>query len=249
MNLIGHNYIAYKLIGHVSPLTILGSHIPDFVPFLPSSVFTFEEIHEDHEELLNFIKQKYPTKTDLPLSMMCHSVKYGADELNREIDNMLLIDNQELESYLIHKIMEMSEITINSAKARLHNYLWCGVDFYLIKNSPQNITKTMAEEFTKIDFRDSAVILSDHYKKDVKIVEQNLRDHFTIITKASFTSEEGFAQSWTKFLNRLPEKDSVTPDKARDLINEIFLKFESEWERVLEVTYKHVKQKMEIYAL
>ena len=96
MNIIGHNYIAYKLLGKITPNTFLGSHIPDFVPFLPSSVFSFDEIHENHERLLKFVQKKYPDAVDLPLSMLCRSVKHGADEYNREIDEWLLKENEEL---------------------------------------------------------------------------------------------------------------------------------------------------------
>ncbi len=35
----------------------MGSYLPDIVPFVPNSVFEFEEIHEGGEKFLDFLDQ------------------------------------------------------------------------------------------------------------------------------------------------------------------------------------------------
>lgn len=60
MNVIGHPYIASKVFGRLTEDLVLGSFISDIVPFVPSSVFEFEEIHEGGEKFLELIFPKQP---------------------------------------------------------------------------------------------------------------------------------------------------------------------------------------------
>lgn len=133
MNILGHNYIAFRVIGHLNELTIAGSEIPDLVPFVPDSVFTFEEIHESGDDLLRFLDATYPEKRDLAISMMCHSVKFGADAFNSDIDTWLIGDDDKLKKSLATKIADCASIPYEVAyHNRLHNYLWGGLDVYLM---------------------------------------------------------------------------------------------------------------------
>lgn len=245
MNILGHNYIAFRLLGHVSPNTLLGSHIPDFVPFLPSSIFTFEEIHENNEDLLKFVGTNYPKSLDLPLSMLCHSIKYGADEYSREIDTWLLENNEKLEDKLSKMISKASNITYETARGpRLHNYLWCGVDLYLIKNNPDNIVKKLVSSLDNINYKNTAHILGDYYKKDVKGVETNLRQHFGLLKSETFQNTKGFTEFWSKFLLPLKENDNLDIKEGIKLLEFIYKTFEDEWENIMNQVEQKVKQKM-----
>lgn len=245
MNLIGHNYIAYKTLGHVSPDIILGSHIPDIVPFLPSTVFTFEEIHEDCDGLLEFISKSYPNNKDLPLSMMCHSVKFGVDEYNRKIDEWLLNNN----TYLTHKISKMiaraSGVDYETAKGpRLHNYLWCGIDLYILINNPDSITNKLSNSFNEIDLKKAAVILSSYYQKDRGQVESNLVKHFETITSSTFNNLPDYMKFWKSLLSNLKEGDNLDVDKGTELLNYIYKAFEAQWPEILSRTSSLVLNKM-----
>ena len=245
MNLIGHNYISYRVLGRVSPYTFLGSHIPDFVPFLPSSVFTFDEIHENHEDFLKFVEANYPFAIDLPLSMMCHCAKYGADKYNREIDAWLLKDNENLLNELAQLISQASGISYETALGpRLHNYLWCGVDVFLIKNDPQNIIQKLIDAFERVNYNEAARILSSFYGKDIVVVEENLKTHFEPINEDTFQSIEGFTRFWKVFLSPLKEGDNLDLTEGEDLLNEIYSMFENEWESVIDRVETGVSESM-----
>lgn len=245
MNLVGHNYIAGKVLGQVSPNTLLGSHIPDFVPFLPSSIFSFEEIHENHEELLGFMEEKYPKMTDLPLSMMCHSVKYGADEYNRIIDDWLLSDNEKLTNTLSNMIAESSNITYETARGpRLHNYLWCGVDLFLIKNNPDGITTKLIDALDTIDYSKTSEVLAEFYGKDKSGVKSNLKEHFKHIKTETFQNTEDFTIFWSKFLSPLKEGDHLDVSKGTELLEFIYKEFEPKWIDIMDRVESKVRKKM-----
>ncbi|MBU1126840.1 hypothetical protein KKF11_00640 [Patescibacteria group bacterium] len=250
MNLIGHNYISYKTLGHINANTLIGSHLPDFVPFLPSSVLNFKEVHENHQELLNFIAKNYPSFIDIPLSMMCHSVEFGADEYNKDIETWLLENNKDLKNKIARMITKASNISYETAYGpRLHNYLWCGIDFYLIKNNPENITDKFAEELKNINYPETAEILADFYKKGPKDIENNLRDHFTIINFETFRNEKSFTIFWSKFLSSLQEGDSLDINKGINLLEFIYETFESKWKNILEKTENKVGEKTKRFII
>ncbi|MFH1668104.1 MAG: hypothetical protein ABH884_03745 [Candidatus Komeilibacteria bacterium] len=234
MNLLGHNYIAYKVLGSISPYTLIGSHIPDFVPFLPSSVFKFEEIHENQEDFLNFVRKNYPEANFLPLSMMCHSVKYGADKYNREIDTWLLEGRDDLADEISRMITESSGVSFETARGpRLHNYLWCGADLYLINNNPDGLTDKLVSSLENIDYDYVSEIFAKFYGKDKKLIRQNLLDHFKFITSETFKDVSAFVKFWSKFLSPLREGDNLDTEKGAELLKFIYREFEDDWEKII----------------
>ena len=64
MNLIGHNFIAKKVLGRYNSLIAAGCHLPDMVPFLRDSLLTFGEIHESPETVYNYLKENNKENLD-----------------------------------------------------------------------------------------------------------------------------------------------------------------------------------------
>ena len=66
--------------------------------------------------------------------MLLHGAKYGADGFNHQIEDWLLKNNDSLRNQLAEEIVNCSSVTIEVArKWRMHNYLWCGFDLYILK--------------------------------------------------------------------------------------------------------------------
>jgi hypothetical protein len=239
VNIIGHNYIAYKVLGVFDKYTYAGSHIPDLVPYLPSTVFEFNEIHENHEGFLDFIKEKHPKMVNLPLSMMCHSLKYGTDKFNQDIEVWLLNHDEKLKYKISKKISEISKVSFETSRAsRLFNYLWCGFDIYLMKKNPDRIIDKLVYIQNDLDLKEMAHILAEYYKKNPFEVEQNLKDHFKL-DKNIFESVENYTKYFKEHLGTLKEKDDLDTEKGKELIEFIFQVFEEEWEKILtDVTQK-----------
>jgi hypothetical protein len=233
VNIIGHNYIAYKVLGVFDKYTYAGSHIPDLVPFLPSSVFKFNEIHENHEGLLEFIKEQYPKAVNLPLSMMCHSYKYGTDKFNTDIVVWLLNHDEKLKDKIANKIASISNVPFEIARGgRLHNYLWCGFDIYLMKKNTDRIVDKLIYIQKDLDLKEIAHILSEYYKKNPFDVEKNLKDHFRV-NQESFKSVEGYTKTYKEYLSVLSEGDDLNIEKGQELLEYIDEVFENEWEVIL----------------
>jgi len=134
MNILGHAYVAVKALSGKKSLLITGSLLPETSPFILNNPFTWKEIHESGDKFLKFLDSHYPDKRDLALGIMAHSVKYGADKYNRDIEKWLLKDNLKLKRKLALRIVDCSSISLKVAEeARMHNYLWGGVDVFLLQ--------------------------------------------------------------------------------------------------------------------
>ena len=90
MNILGHNYMAKLVLNKYNPNIAAGCHLPDLVPFLKGSTLSFEEIHESPEQVYVYHDKNDNSAIDLALGLMTHSVKFGADKFNRDIDIWLL---------------------------------------------------------------------------------------------------------------------------------------------------------------
>lgn len=242
MNLLGHNYIAFKLLGMVDKETFVGSHVPDFVPFLPTSVLTFDEIHEGGKGFYEFIKKAYPQHIKLPLAMLCHSKQFGADEYNRDIETWLLNNDLSLFNKLSGLILQTSNIS--ELGARMHNYLWCGVDMYLLKHGDPKFITSLQELSGTFDFNLYATMLGQYFNKDSLSILKNLTDFFSPITKDTFQSPLGYAKFWKVFISALPDHDCFDIAQGTQLFEFIYDRFEDKWPAIIAKVEKLVSAKL-----
>lgn len=243
MNFYGHSYVAFKVLGRLNNLIAAGAHIPDFVPFIPDSVFTFEEIHEGGDEFLKFLQKKHPDKADLALAMMTHSVKYGADVFNREINKWLLEGKNDLEERLIQDIMDCAQIDRKATGPRMHNYLWVGMDLHIFYNN-KDFVNELLEAHKKIDHDEIAKLLAEGYNKNFNDVKRMVDYMFNQVTPETFLSVEGYAKTFRDFVKGLKEGDNVDIDKAVELFEFIYNEFIDQWKGILEKIINHVSENM-----
>lgn len=233
MNVLGHPYVAWKVVGRLNKYLVAGSHLPDLVPFVPNSIFSFEEIHESPEKVLRFLEKKYPYARDLALGMMTHSVKFGADKFSREIEEWLLADNTNLRNELLQDILDSTGVGLETAKKLLHNYLWCGVDVHLLK-AKLELVRDLAETHQLIDLEETSRILSECFKKDEKEVRRMVDYFFLPLKPGQLVSVKGLVEIWKKHAAGLKEKIVVDEEKTLQLAEKIYALFEDRWEGILE---------------
>lgn len=244
MNLLGHEYVAASVIGHNSPWLVAGSELPDLVPFVPQSVFSFSEIHEGLAALLPFVRKEAPFAEDLILGALAHSVAYGADAFNSQIAEWLLGSNDALRQELARDIVNCSGVSYEVAlKNRLHNYLWIGIDLYLLKNKPAFI-KEFRANFSQIDFPRVISLLAKGFQKDESEVGQAVNYYFSHITLERLTSFAGFVAIWQEVMAGLSEKDVIDVEKTKVLFEKIYTLFENEWGTILERVIADVRSRM-----
>ncbi len=70
INYFGHTWVAFQAIKRHDPYLLAGSHIPDLVPYVTNSVFTFDEIHESGDSLYQFLKENHPGCINLALGIL-----------------------------------------------------------------------------------------------------------------------------------------------------------------------------------
>lgn len=233
MNIFGHNYIASRVLGRLNKYTIAGSQLPDIVPFVPNSVFSFEEIHEGGDILLDFLKREFPQKKDLALAMMAHSVKYGADKFNKEVDQWLLGNDQGRKAQIVSKISAYSKVNLEvAAKYRLHNYLWAGLDVYLLDNK-KDFVESFFQNVPLVDVREIADILAKCFCKNPKRVLADVQKCLSPVQKLE-PNLDSLVRWWQRTAKDLPEGDRIDIDKTASLLLEIEREFLPEWESVLQ---------------
>jgi len=242
MNYLGHSWVALKATNRQDSLLIAGSHLPDLVPFVPNSIFTFEQIHESGDLLLDFLRKNHPDKTSLALGIVSHSVRYGADKFNPEIEKLLNLDENSAED-LAQLISKASAVSYEIARgARMHNFLWTGIEMYLSKN--QQFTHDLEQLNQEINYREVSQLLSGFFHLDEPLVYQEIESFFRKTTKVAKDQFE-LANQWRDIAVGLPEGDNVDVDKTATLIAYIYDKFANQWEGLLNQVTSTVKRNME----
>ncbi len=249
MNILGHPYIAFKVTGRINKYLAAGSHLPDIFPFASTTLFSFEEIHEGGERFLNYLNNNCPDKTDLAIGMIAHSVKRGADKFNSEIEDWLLFEKPDLKEELAKQIVDCSSVDIEIArKARLHNYLWTGIDLYVLKKE-----KTFMGDLTKahleMETDEISNILARAFLKDEDKVKKIVSSFFKpLYPPGIICSVSGLAQIWKNVLAGLPENDKVDEEKTIKFFDKIYYLFENQWEEILDRVAKDVRFRMKKFT-
>lgn len=249
MNLIGHNYIAKRVLGRHNTLIATGCHLPDIAPFVKDSEFSFEEIHESPEKVFTYLQKNNLDYLDLALGMLTHSVKFGADKFNRDIEVWLLDNNEKLKTEIAQMIVEMSGVSLEVAEgSRLHNYLWCGVDFYIIGVYPSFIAD-LKNAYKNVDVAKIAQILSVIFNKSKEKVQNNVQRLLSDIIKHDIKTKNGYVSFLKEFLSNLPEKDNIDVDKAVGVIHRIEMMFHNEWENIIDKVTTDTKLRIDDFYL
>ena len=171
------------------------------------------------------------------------------DKYNRDIDTWLVGKDSKLLDGITQKIVACSEIPLETAKgSRIHNYLWCGLDFYIINKFPE-FTQEIQNAYAEIDIEETSKILAGTYKKDLTSVKNNLRDNLELLNKHDITSPGGCMAFWKDFVSQLPERDNVNAKKATTCVNYIYTTFDKQWPKVIDKVTKDIKIRMSEFII
>ncbi len=240
MNVIGHPYVAKRVAGRLTGDLVLGSYYPDIVPFVPGSVFEFEEIHEGGKKLLDFLDKYSPGRRDLALGMLCHSAEFGADGFSRSIAERFESKREEYGK----RIAEASEISLEIAsRARFHNFLWWGVDVQLLRHR-RNFVEDLAKKISQIDVSEAASLLAECFDKEIADVSQDILFLLRSYTPERFLSIQGLVEIWANMAAGLPQGDNVNVEKAKRVFEDCARLLEDSWEEILEEIVVEVKNNM-----
>ncbi len=243
MNIIGHAYVASEVIGKMNPMVAFGSQIPDIVPFIDQNIFTFEEIHECNHVFWDFVQKNYPEQTDLPLAMMSHSVKYGADKFNKEIKDLLDVSKREIKN-LGEKITEASKVDYQTAVGpRLHNYLWGGMDVYLLKNKPE-FACNFQVNLLKVNLNFVSKIIAEGYDKNFDEVKKILNQYYNFFDEGKISSTEDLVRILKRKTAMLPEGDKININFGVDIPELIYEMYKFRWPGILEKVIKSTQKRM-----
>ncbi|MFH1561494.1 MAG: hypothetical protein ABID04_02860, partial [Patescibacteria group bacterium] len=222
MNILGHPFVACTVLKKVNWQIVAGSILPDIVPFVPQSVFSFEEIHENPERFLFFLEKNYPSEKDLALGMMTHSVKFGADRFSPMIEKRLLGTDLKARKQLANKIVDCSGVSLEMAQtARIHNYLWAGFDVYLLKQK-SDLVEEIRSVCQEIDQDRTTDLLAEWAKKDRFRVRKIVAVLFDFLKFDPFASVSCLVSGYKSFFAGLPEKDALIQGKTERLFEEIY---------------------------
>jgi len=206
VNILGHPYVADKSIGPLDKWLLTGSYLPDLVPFVPDSVFEFEEIHEGGERFLRFLDRHDPEKRNLALGMLTHGTKFGADKFSPDIEKRFEKNREDLAK----KIAAASGISIEVARGgRFHNFLWWGVDVQILRHEKEFMER-LCKVLPQINIAQTSTLLASCFEKEEPEVRRMLTYLFKPMVVENLTSVTGLARIWKEIAKGLPEHTSVT---------------------------------------
>lgn len=222
-------------------LLILGSLLPESFPFIKKNPFGLEEIHEGGERFLEFLDRRYPKSRDLALGILSHSKKFGADKWSERIED-LAGDSREDFLNGITQVSRWSNLMF--AKYRLHNFLWWGLDIWILRKKPDfvNEVKLVLKE---VNIDETSKLLTECFGRDYVQVKKAVATLFKKIYQwQDLTTVNGLAHIWQRQAAGLPEKDKVDPLKTAVLFEEIYFSFQNNWEGILERVITGVKKNL-----
>lgn len=241
MNILGHPLVTTEVCGRMNPDLVLGSYLPDIVPFVPNTVFEFEEIHEGGLEFLKYLEEHAPERRDIALGMLCHSAQHGADKYSRMLENQF----EEHRDELGEKIAVASNISLEMAKkARFHNYLWWGFDVQILRNWEQFCGR-LVYHISNIQEVEPAHQLAKCFGKNIALSWRDVNYILEPMTADRFWSVQGLAELWRDIAAGLPEKDEVDVKKTMKIFENCADLVEDRWENVLDEVVESVRTSLE----
>jgi hypothetical protein len=240
MNLIGHPYVAWKIFKPFTWHHIVGSYLPDLVPFVTTTLFSFDEMHEGGERFFQFLKEKEPEAIGLALGMLAHGVKYGADQYSRKLE----------EKYDDHRAKLVDEILLATPnltydmayKARFHNFLWWGIDVWIMNNE-NDFMLELRRASEEVNIGKVAKLISNCFNKDEGQVAEALSS-LEPIFHSPFKSTEELAQLWRGIARGLPEKDEVDVLRTGKLFEHIAEIESHDWRQILDEVVEGVRSNL-----
>ncbi len=230
MNAIGHPYVAKRVLGRLTGDLVLGSYLPDIVPFVSNSVFEFGEIHEGGEKFLELLSKRRPERRGLAWGMLCHGIEFGADKFSRSIVERF----EDKRGEYGKRIAKASGISLEMAsRSRFHNFLWWGVDVQILRRE-QGFVEDLAEKFSQIDAAGAATLLAECFGKEIADVSRDISFLLKPYTPERFRSVRGLVEIWANMAAGLPQKDQVDIDETEKIFEDCALLIEESLEDILE---------------
>jgi len=237
MNAIGHPYVAAKVLGRLTEDLVLGSYLPDIVPFVPKACFEFEEIHEGGKRFLDFLDNCHPERRDLALGMLCHGTEFGADRFSRDIEERFEDKREEYGK----RIAKASSISLETAsQARFHNFLWWGVDVQLLRYQ-RDFVEGLAGKFSQIDTSGAVALLAECFGKKVSDVSRDVSFLSRSYTPERFLSVRGLVEIWAGMAASLSQKDQVDIEETEKIFEDGARLLKDSWEDILEEVVAEVR--------
>ncbi len=241
MNILGHPLVTTEVCGRMSPDLVLGSYLPDIVPFVPNTVFEFEEIHEGGLEFLKYLEKHAPERRDVALGMLCHSAQYGADKHSRVLEERF----EEHRDSLGKRIADASNISLEVAKkARFHNYLWWGFDVQILRNR-ENFCGRLVYHLSNIFETEPAHQLAKCFGKEISLAWRDVNYILKPMTPDRFWSVRGLVEIWRDSAAGLPENDDIDIKKTIGIFKDCANLVENCWEDVLQEVIETVRSSLE----
>lgn len=218
MKILGHAYVATQALEGNAQLLIIGSLLPEMVPYIPNDIFEYQELHEGGQKLLTYLDKDYPLKRNLALGLLSHGVKFGADGFSQESE----------------KLVKPAKIGFQIAQGRLHNYVGLGIDWLLVQNEPELVGKVQ-KTLKEINLEEIGHLLAEGFNKDEAKVKSMVETLFRKIYRPEdLESVAGLARIWARQAVGLPEKDRVDIAKAKKIIVTCAHLLEESWRDFME---------------
>lgn len=245
MKILGHVYVALKSVpNHNEPLLVWGSILPEMMFYIEENPFSYEEIHEGGETVLNFLRKEKPQWEGLALGLIAHSKGKGADRFD-EFDKLPLLGYERGKNTAFEKLVgEATNIkNPNIIQARIHNVLDLALDYYILTKYPSNLNE-LKNAFAQVPISEMAGLLASCFEKDKTTAEKAIYKLKEKINPDDLTSIGGLARMWASFSSALSEKQPVNIPKTQEAIRKAVEKIQGKEEAFLETVVTWTKKNL-----
>lgn len=240
MNLLGHPCVVWKIFKPFTWYHIVGSSLPDLVPFVTTTFFSFEEFHEGGEKFYRFLRENKPDAIGLAEGMLAHGVRYGADQYSRKLEEKYQSFREEISNRILTATPNLNYEM--AYKARFHNFLWWGIDVQIL-NHENDFMAELREVATQVDIQEVVGLISSCFSKDRGTVME-LLSRLEPIFRSRYANVEDLARLWKWIAKGLPEGDDVDMDKTRELFEYIAGLEKNEWKQTLDEVVDGVRSNL-----
>lgn len=230
MNLLGHPYVAWKIFRPFTWHHVVGSLLPDLVPFVTTTFFSFEEFHEGGEKFYRYLRENKPEAVGLAEAMLAHGIRFGADQYSRKLEEKYESARDELSKLILTATPNLNYEM--ASKARFHNFLWWGIDVQILRHESDFLTE-LRESSRRVDLEEVADLVAACFAKDRNEVIKLLLKVEPLF-RSDYDSTEELARLWAIIARGLPEKDEVDIIKTAALFEYIAGLERDEWRQTLD---------------
>lgn len=228
MGPISHIYVSTKVTGRETDLLVFGSVLPD-IATISSGKIPREKVHDNPDDLLKFIKQKYPDLADLAIGVKLHCENNRGEDFysdNRK-DGYAYIEGRKI----LENIKNAIDIKEKDAIAIAHNFIEFAFDLNL-NDCNSNLINLYQKSIDNCNFDRISACLSEYINLEKELILEELDKFVKVLSPENLCSAKLIVEKIAVFLAKYRYNKDIKIDdgikilkKSKEITKDLFLDY------------------------